>query len=393
MAAVSCGGALARLVVILGFLRAGLDFVQVTGPVFVESVRRIFVESIPPHDIRLLRGGTEVELAGGMNHGTADALKNILDAAPGVRIVHLNSSGGWISEGHDVHRILRDRGLTTYTSTDCVSACTIAFLGGRERYLGTKGRLGFHSSSVGGVDQSRLPEINADVRATLQVHGVPSAFIEKALGTRSGSMWYPTTQELLSARIVTRVVDAAQFGLSGISNWRDEKAMEDGLLSIPVYATLRDEDPVAYRKIAARWLEGVKLGKSVLEIRADIEAVFAADILPKYLEMGPDAALLRYWRSMLAELSYLRNKDAALCFAFLFPESRSPSFNLHTILPEALWKEDIEALTNLIHQTHLRPATLKKVDADADMVVIYPKLVAIHPNAADILMEPAKFST
>ena len=273
-----------------------------------------------------------------------------------------------------------------------MSACTIAFLGGHERYLATKARLGFHSSSIGNVDQSRVPEVNADVRGTLQMHGVPSAFIEKALGTSSGSMWYPSAQELISAKIVTRVVDPAQFGLSGISNWRDEKAMEDGLLSIPVYATLRDKDPSAYKQLAARWLEGVKLDKSGLEIGADIEAVFTADVVPKYLQTGPDAALLRYWRSILAEMNYLRGKDAALCYAFLFPESRSPSFNLQTLLPEALWKEDIDALTSLIRQTHLRPATLRKIDTDAEMVAIYPKLIAIHPKAAEVLMEPAKYS-
>ena len=97
----------------------------------------------------------------------ADALKKLLDAAPGVKVVHLNSIGGRVGEGYQIYQIVRDRKLATYTATDCVSACTIAFLGGSQRYLSSKARLGFHSISFGGVDQKQLPDINADLRRML----------------------------------------------------------------------------------------------------------------------------------------------------------------------------------------------------------------------------------
>jgi hypothetical protein len=63
---------------------------------------------------------------------------------------------------------MRERKLITYTSTDCV------FLAGPQRYLASKARLGFHSSSYGGLDEKVLPGINDDMRRTLREHGVQS---------------------------------------------------------------------------------------------------------------------------------------------------------------------------------------------------------------------------
>jgi hypothetical protein len=36
--------------------------------------------------------------------GTADALKTLLDAAPTVKVVHLNSIGGKVAEGFQVYQ-------------------------------------------------------------------------------------------------------------------------------------------------------------------------------------------------------------------------------------------------------------------------------------------------
>jgi hypothetical protein len=226
-------GSLARLAVVIGTMRAIADFSLVIGPMLSEGVNLATgKDNVVPYRLRLLRNGTELELAGGMSYGTADALKNLLDAAPAVKVVHLNSEGGWINEGHEIYRIVRRRRLATYTSADCVSACTIAFLGGSQRYLSAKARLGFHSSSFGTLDQRRLPEINADLRRMLYAHGVPSWFIDKALSTSSISMWYPTHRELIDAKIVTRIVDPDRFGMSGIGDWRNKEALERGLLTI-----------------------------------------------------------------------------------------------------------------------------------------------------------------
>jgi hypothetical protein len=206
-------GLFARLGVIIGAGRLILDFITVVAPMLSESLQlAVGCDHNVAYQLRLLRDGSEVELSGGMPFGTADALKKLLDAAPGVQVVRLNSSGGRFGEGLQIYQLLRDRKLVVYTDKYCASACTIAFLGGTQRLLSARAKLGFHGLSFGGLGQQQIPEINAGLRRTLQANGAPSWFIEKALNTSPQSMWYPMHNELITAKIVTSVVDPDVVG-------------------------------------------------------------------------------------------------------------------------------------------------------------------------------------
>ena len=384
-------GVLARVAVFAGALRAVVDFSSVTLPMLQESMRLVTGrESIPPHRLRLLRNGTELELAGGMPHGTADALRKVLDAAPGVQVLHLNSVGGRVSEGYQVYQIVSDRRLTTYTATDCFSACTIAFLGGSQRYLADKARLGFHSISFGGLDYTQLPDINAELRRTLARHGAPDWFIDKALSTPASSMWHPSHDELVAARIVTQMVDPDRFGWSGIPDWQDRSAIERGLLSVPLYKLIKDNDPDGFKTITARFSEAIKLGKSMPEVHQDVQALALADILPKYLQVAPDGAIQRYWRTQLAEMEHLSKTDPAACAAYAFPELRRPDYNLNKLIPAALLADDIAALTELVQQAIRAPDQRRSESLDGELDEVGARLAARIPAAQDVLAEPSR---
>jgi hypothetical protein len=45
-----------------------------------------------------MRNGTEIEISGGFKYGLNDDFLRILNAAPRVEVVHLNSLGGRIGE-------------------------------------------------------------------------------------------------------------------------------------------------------------------------------------------------------------------------------------------------------------------------------------------------------
>jgi len=209
---------LAKVMVAFGLISAAEDFTTLGIPVISEGAKLFLgIDNTPPHQIRLLRDGTELELAGGMPFGTTDAVKKFLDAAPAVQIIHLNSQGGRVSEAYQLYKLIKERNLSTYTSADCVSGCSLAFLAGRERYLGEGGRLGFHSTSIGELSGVVVKELNDDVRRTLQNHGVPNSFIDRALSTSPKDMWHPSKKELLEAKIIDSVVDSRRFGLSGFT--------------------------------------------------------------------------------------------------------------------------------------------------------------------------------
>ena len=107
------------------------------APQIIETWRIAFQNDpgIPDYSIRVMRDGTEAEIVGGLKYGLADDFVKILGASRHVKIVHLDSTGGRLGEGEKLYEIIRSRGLTTYVSSKCMSACTLAFAGGRERYL------------------------------------------------------------------------------------------------------------------------------------------------------------------------------------------------------------------------------------------------------------------
>jgi hypothetical protein len=189
------------------------------------------IDDTTPYAIRILPGGTEMELSGGIPFGTNNAVRKFLDAAPTIKVIHLNSIGGRLNESHDLYNTIRERKLITYTSKVCASGCTIAFLAGQKRYISGNGKLGFHSASVGVSGKgANFDAANNDFRVLLRHHNVPDSFIKKAFATLQPDMWYPSKEELLAANIIDSVVDPDQFGLSDDRKWENVKKLSDDIL-------------------------------------------------------------------------------------------------------------------------------------------------------------------
>lgn len=92
---------------------------------------------VPPFTIRTMRDGTEMEIAGGFKYGLTRAARQAMDASPNLKVVHLMSNGGRIGEARELAKLIAGRHLSTYTATVCMSACTLAFIAGHERFLKT----------------------------------------------------------------------------------------------------------------------------------------------------------------------------------------------------------------------------------------------------------------
>lgn len=385
--------ALAKVMVVLGLLRTAGDFTTHGIPLLSEGAKLfVGIDNTPPNQIRLLRNGTELELAGGMPFGTTDAVRKFLDAAPNVKIIHLNSQGGRMNEAYQLYKTIKERGLTTYTSGDCVSACSLAFLAGRERYLGESGRLGFHSTSVGEIGGEVAEELNDEVRKILQIHGVPHGFIERAISTPHTDMWYPRNDELLEAKVIHAVVDSRYFGLSGVSQWRDAHKLESELLVVPIYSTLAQFDKLNYEKFREIIVSGIQSGRAPIEIQNDIRSLFLGQLIPEYLKKAPDEALVRYWQSQIAEMKHLANIDPQHCADFLFPQFAKSALDLQSLLPTELQQEDLEALAAVVKGVATNPQSYvsnKKIETDLEAAVT--RVMQTYPDALVVFQTPAKY--
>jgi hypothetical protein len=96
--------------------------------------------------------------------------------------------------------------LATFVTQSCVSACTIVFLGGKQRYLLSTAKLGFHQSYFRGMTAYDQRVAIAREEARLVHFGLSQAFAEHANAASPSGMWFPEQSELLREHVVTMIV-------------------------------------------------------------------------------------------------------------------------------------------------------------------------------------------
>lgn len=143
-------------------------------------------------------------ISGYMAWGVLDAVKRELAANPGIQMFVLNSPGGHVGVGTRLYDMVKARGLDTYSTEQCASACLLPYLAGNNRYLQQGAKLGFHS--VGGEGGNSISAGTAKVLAIYRASGVPEPFIERMLATPVESAWWPSPKELVAANVVTEMV-------------------------------------------------------------------------------------------------------------------------------------------------------------------------------------------
>jgi hypothetical protein len=164
-----------------------------------------------PYGLRLVADGTVLELSGSFSWALPQNLEAVLAGAPAVRVVRLESPGGHVLPAFQVAMIIRQRGLDTYVGRYCASACTVAFLGGQRRWLGTDARLAFHQAHAPGIPPEQA---NAILRDAYEKLAVPPQFVAYVLRTSPADLWYPTHRELREVRYTTGDPPPALLSLS-----------------------------------------------------------------------------------------------------------------------------------------------------------------------------------
>jgi hypothetical protein len=153
-----------------------------------------------PYQLRLSDNDSVLELSGSFSWALPQSFQAVLASAPNVRLIRLESPGGHVQPAIQIAMLIHERGLDTYVGRFCASACTIAFLGGRQRWLGPDARLGFHQASAPGLPSDL---VNRYLRDAYESFRVPSAFVARVLNTPASDLWFPTRPELRAVHYTT----------------------------------------------------------------------------------------------------------------------------------------------------------------------------------------------
>lgn len=248
---------------------------------------------LAPTTIVLGPDGRDVRLSGSLAEGAARRLAAILAAHPQIERIHLTSDGGLVDEGEAMRKIIGSRRLTTFVPDFCVSACTLAFLGGHERLIMTGARLGFHSPYEEGLFGQTFAGDTSAERTAYVSAGVSPDFVDRAFKVAPSDIWTPDPDLLTEARIITGVVDRYRFpdsNLDGIDN--PAGARTTVLRSFPLAKALDSNvlDAIAGAYLAA-YREGLSEGEVIDGLRSVVAAA-ATNVIAK----ADDDTMVRFGR-------------------------------------------------------------------------------------------------
>jgi len=189
-------GRVAQVVVVIAVISEARQFFS-TASAFSEIMKiALGHDPIGSYELYVSQDATYLALKGSIAFGVTDDVRRTLDAYPTVQIIDLNSEGGRVAEGRKLRDLIGSRGLVTYTSTACYSACTLAYAAGKERHIRAGAVLGFHQP-IGGKDEPYYDKQDWVKR------GFRQEFIEKAFSTPNSDLWTPTHKELFDAGFIT----------------------------------------------------------------------------------------------------------------------------------------------------------------------------------------------
>jgi hypothetical protein len=375
--------AAAQVALVLAALNTARLFVQTAVPELSEGVGMALFDdpSLPPYAVRLMRDGTEAEIAGGFKYGLVRDAEALFGTAPNLRVVHLNSAGGRLGEAAKLARLIKTRGLATYSADVCASACTVAYAAGRERYLRAGARLGFHRGIFAGSENA------AATRRILLDAGITPAFVERAVAQPADSVWYPTEPELLAARVVTMRVDSYRFAASGLGTNASLIAVERALRRTPAFATLAAAQPALFENMAELYLRRYVEGWSTGQIEDELRRTRVAPFLAQRLPQAEDEILVAYAHLLADQYAALGRRDPAACFSFV---TRGSDAHAIALLGFDLQKREL-ALTERVMRSHHRrsPASTEALQA-ASAAVNQALLGQFEAASINLLADPAK---
>jgi hypothetical protein len=221
-------------------LSLGLAGALLAGaPLSANEVKPVTPAPVPPPATKpaeprifVSADGETVYFTGILSEGSFLKFEAVLRDAPKAKRLTLASLGGLTVEGRLIAALVRKRRLDTHVEFYCASACTQAFVAGRERVIGPSAKLGFHQAVVvdkegqtkgvrRATERKLYPTLvygingNDTLRLAYEQAGIDPAFITRVLETRHADMWNPSARELLAARVITRQAGTSESALPG----------------------------------------------------------------------------------------------------------------------------------------------------------------------------------
>lgn len=156
-----------------------------------------------PFQLQMAWHGRALVFRGSFQRGASEAVRRALDANPHVRVLQIESPGGWVGEAVRASQLLRERGIETEAIGTCFSACSIVFAGGVKRRALPDVQIGFHTANYAGLDDAVVQRLQTRMREAYETAGFDQAVVDEIMRTPFERMWIPERDELRAGRVLT----------------------------------------------------------------------------------------------------------------------------------------------------------------------------------------------
>lgn len=368
-----------RLALLVGVMISFGVFIRSGLPQIVDASQfAMGKDPIGDYSLRPLHEGTALEISGPIVFGLTDELEKALAAHPRVTMLQLDSTGGRVVEARRLRDLIRARGLATFTSTNCASACVVAFAAGAERVVGRGGTLGFHRYRSPGLDEAEIEASMAIDRRYLAAVGAPPSFLDKAFSTPNDQMWRPSIAELKRANIVTSVASPADVARSLVS---DRARIESQLSAMPVYGALKRYEPQLYGQVVDAMVTGARRGVSIDEVAGRSRRLLGA-VATKYLPAASDQAIVEATTIAAQAMRTLQSHSDDECYRYLHPAAGLADLSL---LPPGLRERELASTAAIIETGASGEPQPIGDDAEGDLRLIQERLAADFGSEASVL--------
>jgi hypothetical protein len=257
-------------------------------------------------------------------------------------------SGGLIYEAMQGSKAIRRRGLTTYVSSSCVSACTVVFLGGTQRFVQDGAKLGFHALSAPGFTQIDMASELEKHRRFLLESGVLPQFASKVIQTPPDKMWFPTSEELVAQGVATSFTKGDEFAISGLGKRTPDRA-EVGILlqKTRIYQAIKAREPTLYEQLVDITYTALRTGRTLDDVRGDTLPIMTklyVDSLP----YSNREALIRSARMLATEYRALQTAPGRTCIDYAMRSDVATANATARYFSREIQREEQEAMADAI---------------------------------------------
>lgn len=282
-------GNIAKGVIVLFALQSVFGLYRGVFPQVREAYRMVAGDSqIEDFKVTVLPSGKAVEFYGGLKLGASKRLKEVLDSAPYITLIHLETLGGRYAEALEMAKIVKDRKLSTYVPNICASAGVVVFLAGKERTAKNNAKIGFHSGTFAGKTWA---EANKFIEKIFIDAGVSKDFIARV--TKSVEMVYPSIAELYLENIVTRITKGDGFSLGTYDLAKNTlENFRKSFLDEEMFLALSNARPKEFETLIQLGHKDLQQGESYANIGKRFQPLLMETVAPRWATASDSVMLL-----------------------------------------------------------------------------------------------------